>query len=99
MKIQLNEIMNNPDDILELYKFKHHDFYFFENSKLCSFIVAKTHKVITLPFYILRLNQELTGSPDKLVKSFNINELRILVILKPNITIEELISYALKQSY
>jgi len=97
--MRLNEVMNNHDDILGLYKFRSADFYYFENSKIGSSTITSRSYLSEITFYIVTSLENLRGTKETLVKSFNINELKVLVTLKPKITIEELISYALKQSY
>lgn len=97
--MRLNEVMNNPDDELGLYKFRFSDFYYFENSKIGSSTITSRSYLSEITFYTVTYLENLRGTKETLVKSFNINELKVLVTLKPKITIEELISYALKQSY
>lgn len=96
---KLNKVINNPDDILGLYKFRSVDFYYFENSKIGSSSITSRSYLSEITFYTVTSLENLRGTKETLVKSFNINELKVLVTLKPKITIGELISYALKQSY
>lgn len=89
--MRLNEVMNNPDDELSLYINKLIGYYYFEGVTLDSGFETENGLISNLNFY----SSKIPANPNtgKLIRTFKTSELKMILALKPNLSIKDLLNY------